>query len=72
MGQKQNIMEEIGERSDIIFLNNLIRKLRCSSKYKREDYPLEGQNALMVYGNPETFKEIEKLVKSIDIQINNR
>jgi type II secretory pathway component GspD/PulD (secretin) len=70
VGQKQNIMEEIGERSDIIFLNNLDAKKVSDALQNTSGKitPLEGQNALMVYGNPETFKEIEKLVKSIDIQ----
>ncbi len=70
VGQKQNIMEEIGERSNIIFLNNLDAKKVSDALQNTSGKitPLEGQNALMVYGNPETFKEIEKLVKSIDIQ----
>jgi len=70
VGQKQNIMEEIGERSDIIFLNNLDAKKVSDALQNTSGKitPLEGQNALMVYGNPETFKEIEKLVKSIDTQ----
>ncbi|HPX09639.1 MAG TPA: secretin N-terminal domain-containing protein, partial [Candidatus Cloacimonas sp.] len=70
VGQKQNIMEEIGERSNIIFLNNLDAKKVSDALQNTSGKitPLEGQNALMVYGNPETFKEVEQLVKSIDLQ----
>ncbi len=52
------------------FLNNLDAKKVSDALQNTSGKitPLEGQNALMVYGNPETFKEIEKLVKSIDIQ----
>ncbi len=68
VGAKQNIMEETGERSDIIYLNNLDAKKVSESLQNTglKITPLEGQNALMVYGNPESFKEIEQLVKSID------
>jgi len=68
VGQKQNIMEEVGQRTDIIYLNNLDAAKVSESLQKSglQITPLEGQNALMVYGNPETFNDIEKLVKSID------
>ena len=32
--------------------------------------PVEGQNALMVYANPETFSQISELVKTIDTEQN--
>ncbi|MEN6444623.1 MAG: secretin N-terminal domain-containing protein [Candidatus Cloacimonas sp.] len=70
VGQKQNIMEEIGERSDIIYLNNLDAKKVSDALQNTTGKitPLEGQNAIMVYGNSDTFKEVEQLVKSIDTQ----
>jgi type II secretory pathway component GspD/PulD (secretin) len=70
VGQKQNIMEEVGEKSNIIFLNNIDAKKVSDSLQKSgvQVTPLEGQNAVMVYGNPDSFKDIEELVKSIDTQ----
>jgi len=70
VGQKENIMEEMGERSNIIFLNNLDAKKVSAALQdtKGKITALEGQNAIMVYGNPETFKEVEQLVKLIDTQ----
>ncbi len=70
VGQKQNIMEEVGEKSNIIFLNNIDAKKVSDSLQKSgvQVTPLEGQNAVMVYGNPDSFKDIEELIKSIDTQ----
>jgi type II secretory pathway component GspD/PulD (secretin) len=70
VGQKQNIMEETGERSDIIYLNN-IDAAKVSASLQNTGLkitPLEGQNAIMVFGNPDSFKDIQKLVASIDKQ----
>ncbi len=68
VGQKQNIMEELGQRNDIIYLNNLDATKVSESLQKSglQITPLAGQNALMVYGNQETFTDLEKLIKSID------
>lgn len=68
VGLKQNIMEETGERSDIIYLNNIDAK-KVSDALQNTGVKitaLEGQNAIMVFGNPDSFKDIEELVKSID------
>lgn len=68
VGVKQNIMEETGERSDIIYLNNVDAK-KVSEALQNTGAKitaLEGQNAIMVFGNPETFKDIQDLVKSLD------
>ncbi len=68
VGVKQNIMEETGERSDIIYLNNVDAK-KVSDALQNTGAKitaLEGQNAIMVYGNPETFKDVQNLVKSLD------
>jgi type II secretory pathway component GspD/PulD (secretin) len=68
VGQKQNIMEEVGERSDIIFLNNLDSKKVSDSLQNTgmKITPLEGQNAIMIYGNPDSFKDVKELISSID------
>ena len=70
VGQKENIMEEMGERSNVIFLNNLDAKKVSTALQdtKGKITAIEGQNAIMVYGNRETFNEVEQLVKSIDTQ----
>ncbi|MDP2172933.1 MAG: secretin N-terminal domain-containing protein [Candidatus Cloacimonadaceae bacterium] len=70
VGTKQNIMEESGERSKIIYLNNL-NAVKVSKSLENTTgviVPLEGQNALMIYANPETFTNIEKLIKEIDVE----
>ncbi len=68
VGQKQNIMEEVGERSDIIFLNNLDAKKVSDSLQNTglKITPLEGQNAIMIFGNPDSFKDVKELISSID------
>lgn len=70
VGQKQNIMEETGERSDIIYLNNLDAKKVSDSLQNTgvKITPLESQNAIMVYGNPDSFKDVQKLISAIDNQ----
>jgi len=68
VGAKQNIMEEVGERSNILYLNNLDAK-KVSDALQNTGgviVPLEGQNALMVYANQETFEQIRTLVEGID------
>lgn len=69
VGTKQNIMEEAGERNHIIYLNNLDAN-KVSKALENTDgvvVPLEGQNAIMVYGNTDTFESIKNLVESIDV-----
>lgn len=68
VGTKQNIMEESGERSNIIYLNNIdaAKVAKSLENTSGTIVPLEGQNAIMVYANPETFKNIQELVKGID------
>lgn len=70
VGTKQNISEEVGERSNIIYLNNLDAAKVSQALEDTEGVivPLEGQNAIMVYANPETFANIQKLVESIDVE----
>ena len=69
VGAKQNISEEVGEKSNILYLNNLDAK-KVSDALQNTGgkiVPLEGQNAIMVYANQETFDQISDLVKSIDV-----
>lgn len=69
VGTKQNITEEAGERSYVLPLNNLDAKKVSDALQGTggQIVPLEGQNALMVYANPETFEQINTLVKGIDV-----
>ncbi len=56
VGAKQNISEEVGEKSNILYLNNLDAK-KVSDALQNTGgkiVPLEGQNAIMVYANQET------------------
>lgn len=70
VGTKQNIMEESGERSDIIYLNNLDAAKVSKALEDTEGVivPLESQNAIMVYGNTDTFDSIKALVEKIDVE----
>lgn len=69
VGTKQNISEEAGERNNIIYLNNLdaAKVSKALENTEGTIVPLEGQNALMVFGNPDTFNSIKNLVEKIDI-----
>ncbi len=70
VGDKQKISEEAGERSNIIYLNHLdaVKVAKALENTVGTIVPLESQNAVMVYGNPETFAQIQELIKSIDIE----
>ncbi len=68
VGDRQKIIEESGERTYMIYLNNVdankISKALEGSQGKV--VPVEGQNALMVMANPETYGQIKELIDSID------
>ena len=68
VGQKQNIMEEVGERSNILYLNNLdaAKVADALQNTGGNIVPVEGQNAIMVYANQETFEQIRTLVEGMD------
>lgn len=68
VGPKQNIMEEVGERSNILYLNNLDASKVAASLANSggQIVPVQGQNAIMVYANQETFEQIRTLVQSMD------
>lgn len=68
VGPKQNVMEEVGERSNIMYLNNLDAEKVAKSLENAggKIVPVEGQNAIMVYANQETFDQIQGLVQGMD------
>lgn len=70
VGNRQNIMEESGERSNIIYLKNLdaVKVAKSLENTTGVIVPPEGQNAIMVYANPDTFKNIKELITSIDLE----
>jgi len=70
VGQREKITEEAGERTYVIYLNyvdaNKISKALEGSA--GSIVPVEGQNALMVVANPDTYNQIRELVASIDVE----
>lgn len=70
VGTKQNIAEESGERSNIIYLKNLdaVKVSKALANTAGVIVPVEGQNAIMVYANPETFKNVQGLITQMDVE----
>jgi type IV pilus assembly protein PilQ len=69
VGTQQNIAESSGQRSHIIYLKNL-DATKVSDALTNSEVsvvPLEGQNAIMVYGNTDTFESVRDLVQQIDV-----
>lgn len=68
VGPKQNVMEEVGEKSNILYLNNLdaAKVAKSLENSGGKIVPVEGQNAIMVYANQETFDQISSLVQGMD------
>jgi len=69
VGTQQNIAESSGHRSNIIYLKNLdaAKVSEALANSEVSVVPLEGQNAIMVYGNTDTFESVRDLVQTIDI-----
>ena len=69
VGEKALIEEEIGERTYIINLNyvDVEKIVKALSIMPGEAVPIEGQNSIMLRANPETFAEISKKLKEIDV-----
>jgi type II secretory pathway component GspD/PulD (secretin) len=69
VGEKALIEEEIGERTYIINLNyvDVEKIVKALSIMPGEAVPIEGQNSIMLRANPETFSEISKKLKEIDV-----
>jgi type IV pilus assembly protein PilQ len=71
IGQKKLIEEEIGERSYIIHLNyvDVNKAVDALSILPGTMKAIEGQNAILVRANPETFSEISLRVQEIDVPV---
>jgi len=69
VGDKQKIAEETGERTYVIQLNNIdaAKLSKALDSAPGEVVPIEGQNALLVVGNPDTYDQIYTLVKGLDV-----
>jgi type IV pilus assembly protein PilQ len=69
VGPRERIREEVGERSYIINLNNVnAEKIQKSFEtFGGRVTAIEGQNALMVFANPETYAEIIQRVEEMDV-----
>jgi len=69
VGERSRIEEEIGERTYVLNLNYVdVNKIVNALKVMPgESTAIEGQNAILVRANPETFAEISKRVEEIDV-----
>jgi len=69
VGEKARIEEEIGERTYVLHLNYVdVNKIVNALKIMPgESIAIEGQNAILVRANPETFAEISKRIEEIDV-----
>lgn len=69
VGEKARIEEEIGERTYVLNLNYVdVNKIVNALKIMPgESIAIEGQNAILVRANPETFAEISNRIEEIDV-----
>ena len=69
VGDKKRIEEEIGERSYVMNLNyvNVDKIAKALAILPGKSVPIEGQNALLIRANPETFSEISRKIEQIDV-----
>lgn len=69
VGEKSKINEEVGERSYILSLNNVNaeRLVKAFANMGGKVTAIEGQNALLVNANPETYAEISKRIEELDV-----
>jgi type II secretory pathway component GspD/PulD (secretin) len=69
VGPRERIRQEVGERSFIIPLNNLDAEkiAKAFEAFGGSVTAVEGQNALLVYANPETFSEIQARIDELDV-----
>jgi type II secretory pathway component GspD/PulD (secretin) len=68
VGEKAKINEETGERSYVIQLNNVdaVRISKAMASVPGKTSVIEGQNALMFVGNPESYNQVLKMVQGLD------
>jgi len=69
VGAKERIEEEIGERTYIIYLNyvDVDKIVKALEIMPGQSVAIEGQNAILVRANPETFAEINGKIEEIDV-----
>ena len=69
VGPRENMRIEVGERSYIIPLNytQAEKIVKAFEPFGGNVIAIEGQNALMVYANPETYADIRARVTEMDI-----
>jgi len=69
VGEKAKISEESGERTYVIQLNNIdaVKISKALTNAPGKTVPIEGQNALLVVGNPDSYNQILSMVKGLDI-----
>ncbi|MBN2461637.1 MAG: hypothetical protein JXB60_08515 [Candidatus Cloacimonetes bacterium] len=69
VGERDRIEEEIGERSYIIYLNYVdVGKItKALEIMPGQSVAIEGQNAILIRANPETFAEINSKIEEIDV-----
>lgn len=68
VGDKAKINEEVGERSYIINLNyvDASKLVKSFDVLPGKTKAIEGQNALLIQANPETYAEISKRIEELD------
>ncbi len=69
VGEKSRIEEEIGERTYLVYMNyvDVAKLVTALEIMPGEVVAIEGQNALLIRANPETFAEISKKLKELDV-----
>jgi type II secretory pathway component GspD/PulD (secretin) len=69
VGEKAKIMEESGERTYVIPLNNIdaVKISKALANAPGRTVPIEGQNSLLLVGNPDTYDQIYSMIQSMDV-----
>jgi len=69
VGEKAKISEESGERTYVIQLNNISadKLSKALTNAPGKTVPIEGQNALLLVGNPDSYEQILSMVKGLDV-----
>jgi len=69
VGEKAKISEESGERTYVIQLNNIdaAKISKALQNAPGKTVPIEGQNSLLVVGNPDSYEQILAMVRGLDI-----
>ena len=69
VGDKKRIEEEIGERTYLINLNyiDVTKIVKALEILPGKSIAIEGQNAILIRANPQTFAEISKKIEILDV-----